>query len=112
MKKPANMRRYWLSFFKFLCLDQELRRGRDYRHTPCDTVIPNGGAPNASPTVPHCVRFFIPLPLTRASSARVREIKNALVKDQGTVELTFAGWRGQLSNIFVKDLLKINHFIS
>ena len=23
------MRRYWLSFFKFLCLDQDFRRGRE-----------------------------------------------------------------------------------
>lgn len=35
------MRRYWLSFFKFLCLDQELRRGR-VSNLPIQIIICSG----------------------------------------------------------------------
>jgi hypothetical protein len=29
-KKPANVRRCWLSIFQLICVNQYLRRGRDY----------------------------------------------------------------------------------
>ena len=47
---------------------------------PLRSGDPEGGGLNASTTVPHFVRFSIPLPLTRASSARGRVIKNAQPK--------------------------------
>jgi len=76
------MRRYWLSFFKFLCLDQDLRRGRDYRHTPCDTVIPNGGSQIKVMSARFALFHFCFCAFAGASSATLQN-KNAPPERRG-----------------------------
>lgn len=56
------------------------------------------------------MRFFIQLTLARVSSARGRSQKMS-GRRLGTSVIAFAGQEGQDSNLFVKDLVKIDKFL-
>jgi len=49
------------------------RRGRDYRHTPCDTVIPKRGGQISNMGTRTACAIFYPVRFARASSVTLPE---------------------------------------
>ena len=73
--------------FRLIPLDSHaLRRGRDYRHTTCDTVIQVGEARSIS-MVPHCVRHFLSCTLCPSELGHAPGIKNAPGKAGSTIDI-------------------------
>jgi len=85
-----------------------------FRGLPADSMIPSGGRQTQFHQCRTTLRFFIPLPLTRASSVRGRVIKNAQPKAghwwnyvcgaRGTVFELFFCWFGLYNIVYCRIL--------